>query len=171
MPQRAVAALSVPLDRAEAQGRYGSVIDLEIVHALAVDRCGDERGAFGHLTRALQLAASHGHLQSFLDEGEPLKSLLRRAVEAGVAPPYGRTVLAATGPARGGGMAGLRESLTRAERRVLARLPSDLTTAEIARELYVAPSTVRSHVKAIYRKLGVGKRGDAVDRARRLGLL
>ena len=170
-PEEAVAALSARLDQAEAQGRYGSVIDLEIVHSLALDRCGDERGAFTQLSKALQLAAPHGHLQSFLDEGEPMRNLLRRAVESGVAPPYGRAVLAAAGPARGGGMAGLRESLTGAERRVLARLPSDLTSAEIARELYVAPSTVRSHVKAIYRKLGVRKRRDAVDRARRLGLL
>lgn len=170
-PEEAVVALSAHLDQAEAQRRYGSVIDLEIVHALALDRCGDERGAFARLARALQLAAPHGHLQSFLDEGEPMKNLLRRAVESGVVPPYGRTVLTAAAPARGGGMEGLRESLTGAERRVLARLPSDLTSAEIARELYVAPSTVRSHVKAIYRKLGVGKRRDAVDRARRLGLL
>lgn len=171
MPEQAVAVLSPRLEQAEAQGRYGSLIDLEVVHSLALDRCGDERGAFARLSRALELAAPHGHLQSFLDEGEPLKNLLRRAVESGVSPPYGRTVLAAAGPARGSGMAGLRESLTGAERRVMAKLPSELTSAEIARELYVAPSTVRSHIKAIYRKLGVGNRSDAVDRARRLGLL
>jgi len=50
-------------------------------------------------------------------------------------------------------------------------LPSQRSFEEIARDLSVAHSTVKTHVRAIYSKLGVGSRRDAVDTARRHGLL
>jgi LuxR family maltose regulon positive regulatory protein len=53
---------------------------------------------------------------------------------------------------------------------VLRYLESRLTTSEIAKELYVSVNTVRTHTKAIYRKLGVGSRQDAVAEAHRLGI-
>ncbi|MEM9651552.1 MAG: LuxR C-terminal-related transcriptional regulator [Actinomycetota bacterium] len=49
-------------------------------------------------------------------------------------------------------------------------LRGDLTQREIADELYIAPSTVKTHIKSIYRKLGVSKRSYAVTRAAELGL-
>ena len=61
--------------------------------------------------------------------------------------------------------------LTERELAVLRLLPARLSNREIGRELYVSVNTVRSHVQAIYRKLGVGARAEAVARARELGLL
>jgi LuxR family maltose regulon positive regulatory protein len=61
--------------------------------------------------------------------------------------------------------------LTERELAVLRLLPTKLSTREIGRELYVSPNTVRSHVQAIYRKLGVSSRAEAVTQARQLGLL
>lgn len=61
--------------------------------------------------------------------------------------------------------------ITGAEARVLARLDSHLSLGEIAEQLYVSRNTVKSHAVAIYRKLGVSSRSDAVRAARRLGLL
>ena len=61
--------------------------------------------------------------------------------------------------------------LTERELAVLRLLPTKLSTREIARELYVSPNTVRSHVQAIYRKLQVNSRAEAVTQARQLGLL
>jgi LuxR family maltose regulon positive regulatory protein len=52
------------------------------------------------------------------------------------------------------------------ERTVLRLLAGDLSEREIADELYVSFNTVHSHVRAIYRKLGVTSRADAVARAR-----
>jgi LuxR family maltose regulon positive regulatory protein len=46
-----------------------------------------------------------------------------------------------------------------------------LGLAEIARRLYVSRNTVKTHLRCLYRKLGVGSRGDAIARARELGLL
>ncbi len=62
------------------------------------------------------------------------------------------------------------EPLTDRELAVARLLRGDLTQREIADELYVAPSTVKSHVKSIYRKLGVAKRSHAITRAAELGL-
>lgn len=54
---------------------------------------------------------------------------------------------------------------------MLRLLTSDLSTREIATQLFLSPNTVRLHTRAIYRKLGVNSRGDAVARATTLGLL
>ena len=62
-------------------------------------------------------------------------------------------------------------SLTSAELRVLRHLPSHLSCREIADCLYVSPNTVKTHVRGIYRKLGVSSRGHAVECARGAGLV
>jgi LuxR family maltose regulon positive regulatory protein len=62
-------------------------------------------------------------------------------------------------------------ALTAAELRVLPMLPTHLSSAEIAAELFVSPHTIRSQQASLYRKLGVSTRSQAVDRARQLGLL
>ena len=62
-------------------------------------------------------------------------------------------------------------ALTKAEMRVLQLLPTHLSLAEIAEELYTSRNTVKSQVAAIYRKLETTSRADAVSRARRAGLI
>lgn len=66
---------------------------------------------------------------------------------------------------------GSAEALTPAEQRVLEMLPTHLSLEEIAERLYVSRNTVKSHTVSIYRKLAVGRRGEAVERALSLGLL
>ncbi len=63
------------------------------------------------------------------------------------------------------------EDLTDRELAVLRYLPSQLPQRDIANELYVSLNTVKTHCKAIYRKLGVGDRKAAVQAARDLQLL
>jgi LuxR family maltose regulon positive regulatory protein len=46
-----------------------------------------------------------------------------------------------------------------------------MSTQEIAADLHVSVNTVKTHLKSLYRKLGVGRRTEAVRRARELGLL
>jgi len=58
------------------------------------------------------------------------------------------------------------EAPLRREREVLRMLSSGLSEREIGLELYVSFNTVHSHVKSVYRKLGVSSRADAVARAR-----
>ena len=61
--------------------------------------------------------------------------------------------------------------LTQREKCVLAYLATSMTAGEIADELYLSVNTVKTHLAAIYRKLGAGGRRDAVRRARELELL
>jgi ATP/maltotriose-dependent transcriptional regulator MalT len=61
--------------------------------------------------------------------------------------------------------------LSERELDVLRLLASSLSQREIAGELFVTFSTVKSHTRSIFRKLGVNRRADAVNRARELGLL
>ena len=61
-------------------------------------------------------------------------------------------------------------SITTAELRVLAYLPTHLSLGDIADRVFVSRNTVKSHVAAIYRKLGVVSRSEAVAAAERLGL-
>jgi LuxR family maltose regulon positive regulatory protein len=63
------------------------------------------------------------------------------------------------------------ESLTERELQVLRLLRTDLSAPEIADQLFVAVSTVRSHTKSIYGKLDVHGRAAAVARAEELGLV
>ena len=65
----------------------------------------------------------------------------------------------------------LDDPLSERELEVLTLLASGRTNAEIARDLFVALGTVKSHVNNVYRKLGVANRTEAVTRARELRLL
>ncbi|HYV15314.1 MAG TPA: helix-turn-helix transcriptional regulator [Conexibacter sp.] len=73
---------------------------------------------------------------------------------------------AAADSAFGGGWA-----LTTAELRVLQLLPTHLSYPDIARRLFVSPNTVKTHARAVYRKLDACSRAEAVRRARGAGLL
>jgi DNA-binding NarL/FixJ family response regulator len=60
--------------------------------------------------------------------------------------------------------------LSERQRGVLALMASGATNKEIAERLYLSPHTVKEHASALYRKLGVRNRAEAVQRAERLGL-
>jgi LuxR family transcriptional regulator, maltose regulon positive regulatory protein len=61
--------------------------------------------------------------------------------------------------------------LSPSELRVLRFLPTNLTRADIARELYISINTVNTHIRNVYSKLGAQNRSSAVERARELRLL
>jgi DNA-binding NarL/FixJ family response regulator len=57
------------------------------------------------------------------------------------------------------------------EREVVVLIAAGATNREIAQRLYLSPHTVKEHTSAIYRKLGVRNRAEAVRRAQRLGII
>jgi LuxR family maltose regulon positive regulatory protein len=63
------------------------------------------------------------------------------------------------------------EPLTESETRVLRYLPTHMGAPDIAAELCLSANTVRTHLRHLYRKLGVHSRREAVQRARAIGLL
>ncbi len=64
-----------------------------------------------------------------------------------------------------------RLGLTPAELRVLQHLPTHLSFREIAERLFVSTNTVKTQARAVYRKLDVSSRAEAVERAQQAGLL
>lgn len=104
---------------------------------------------------------------------EEVATLVRGCTDAGIAP----TLLAVA--QRSAGVAAsarnesrvLGEELTPKEFEVLRLLATRLSRREIGERLYVSLNTVKTHQRAVYRKLGVEHRGAAVSRARELGLL
>lgn len=63
------------------------------------------------------------------------------------------------------------EPITDREREVLRLLQGTLSLRDIGRELYLSPNTIKTHTRALYRKLGVSDRQDAVAKARELGIM
>jgi two-component system nitrate/nitrite response regulator NarL len=62
-------------------------------------------------------------------------------------------------------------TLSAREREVLGHIANGQTIPAMAKEMFLAPSTVKTHVQRLYEKLGVGDRGAAVAEAMRRGLL
>ena len=144
-----------------------------VVDALALDAAADHDGAYISLERALELAEPNGLRSSLLNFGRSLQPLLTRQLRRGTAH---RALVGELIDALDGGNGRPRatlvvEPLSPRERAVLRYLPTMMSNQEIAAELFVSVNTVKTHLKAIYRKLDVADRREAVRRARRLELL
>jgi len=187
------------LAAAEGQDRTGSSIKILIILALAREASGEVEAAILSLKRALTLAEPEGHVRIFAEHGTPMVRLLREALTRGVTPTYTTRLLTAskawgqqpqkpsahfnqpqnelkagsshTHPPIHSSTHPLVEPLSQRELEVLRLLTTELTGPEIARELVVALSTVRTHTKRIYSKLNVTNRRAAVKRAVELGLI
>ena len=141
-----------------------------LIAALASQATGRPTVASDHLERALELASVEACRQPFARAGLALQPLLERHLTLPTA--WGPLASELLGSIPGAGAAAtLTEPLSDREREVLRLLPTLLRTPEIAGELFVSINTVKTHVKSIYRKLGVSSRRDAVARGRELRLI
>jgi len=151
---------------------YGRLAELLILQAITFQTQGEQTLALAKLQEALDLAEPEGYIRLFVDEGEPMAQLLATAVNRGShSAVYAQTLLAILKQAEARLDSPLLDPLTGRELDVLRLLSADLSAPEIAAELTIAVSTVRSHNKNIYRKLNVHSRYEAVARARELKLL
>jgi LuxR family maltose regulon positive regulatory protein len=173
-PQAATNALAPVLAGPAATHRLWLVQGF-LLEAVARDALGDLPAAERALERALDLAEPDGLLWPFLVHPEARDLLERhpghRSTHAALIVEI-RNVLAGRGPpASGDEPEPLRNPLSTSETRILRYLPTNLTTPEIADELHLSVHTVKTHIRHLYDKLGSHRRGEAVERARALGLL
>jgi LuxR family transcriptional regulator, maltose regulon positive regulatory protein len=145
------------------------------VDAMARDAIHDESGALRAIERALDLAEPRGYSDPIIRHGAPVRSLLRRRIARGTAHRAFAgellAVLEQEPAARRSNGDPLLEPLSDRELAVLRFLPTMMSNAEIAGEMFVSVNTVKTHLKHIYRKLDVSERRDAVRRGRELHLL
>ena len=147
----------------------------QVTAAIAARRLGNAEQAGARLTFALALAEPHGMYRPFLDSGAAARSALTvliRPASQGAA--FAARILqrfeVSPGPS-GGQPASPAVPLTSSELAVLRFLPSHMTNQEIAEALFLSINTVKTHLRSVYRKLGVTTRRQAITRGGKLGLL
>jgi LuxR family maltose regulon positive regulatory protein len=158
-------------DILEAAAGHCSTRRLQVEHgllsAMAIAAT-EPRRAHEILHGALARAEPVGFHRTVVSQGPVLWKLLESLpADDAIADYIARLLDAAhhvVAPPETGGLDGLVDALSDRELTVLRYLSSQLSCTEIAQELYLSVNTVRSHVKAIYRKLGVNSRRDAVER-------
>jgi LuxR family maltose regulon positive regulatory protein len=175
-PAGAVATLGPSLDGSAPPLVAYQRLETLLLDAVARQRLGDLDRAAASLEHALQVAEPEGYRQVFWNLGEEVHALLLRQRDRGTAHPQLLTELLDRPTSSAASSAlpapvALAAPLTDREQAVLGFLDSDLSSRQIADELYVSVNTVRSQMRSIYRKLNVNRRGDALRRARRLRLL
>ena len=173
--REAIGLLERLQEAAKEGARIGSLIEILVLQALAHYGLGDIPAALIPLQQALTLAEPEGYVRIFIDEGPPMVALLEKAAKQATAPNYVRQLLTAFGKADdrlpvNQVLQVLIEPLSDRELDVLRLLGTDLNGPEIARELSVSLSTLRTHTQNIFSKLGVNNRRAAVRRAEELNL-
>jgi LuxR family transcriptional regulator, maltose regulon positive regulatory protein len=164
------------LDTADAAGRVGSIIEILVALSLAHEAKGDISAGLVSLKRALELAEPEGYLRVFVDEGEPMRNLLRHAASAGIASDYTNRLLAAFESSPSGStnapvdQSGLVEPLSDREIEILRLIAAGMTNQEIAAQLVVSISTIKTHINRTYRKLDVHSRTQALVKISELGI-
>ena len=174
----AVGLLERLLKAAEKGERTQSVIETLVLQALAHQAQGDIPLALAPLERALTLAGPESYVRIFVDEGEPMRNLLRHVAVGGIASTYTQRLLSAfdkkaqpvSAPVKAAA-ADLAEPLTVREVEVMRLIAAGMRNQEIADHLFISLSTVKRHIANAYGKMGVSHRTEAVAWANELHLL
>jgi LuxR family maltose regulon positive regulatory protein len=185
-PTAALQRLEPVLQRATAGQRWGHVIEIRLLQALAYQRLDEEPQTLAALSEAVRLGEPEGYLRIFVEEGEAMAALLCKLQEEQrkVGPTaYLDRVLAAfpkqsqmspslsKRSAKQSQSQPLQEPLSERELQVLQLLAKGAANQEIAQKLVITVDTVKRHMSHILAKLGVQNRVQAVKRAYELGLL
>lgn len=146
-----------------------TVVEARVLATMAADQQDDRAAARRQLGEALELAAATGITAPLLAYGRHVRRVLDTHREhlgdnAGEVLEILDRLQRPEGP-------DLIEGLTDREIQVLQHLPTLMSNAEIAAGLHLSVNTVKTHLKAVYRKLGVDGRRDAMLRGRQLELL
>jgi LuxR family maltose regulon positive regulatory protein len=169
------------LAEAQTWERTRSILEIQVLTALAHFAHKDLPHARQMLKETLATAQIEGYQRLFLDEGEALLPILQAILLDGLEEPLLTCVRSLVAALAGGevkqvtsphlSFAPLTEPLSPQEQRVLRLLATGRSNPEIARELIVSVNTVKTQVQSIYRKLNVKNRWEARDAAHQLKLL
>jgi LuxR family maltose regulon positive regulatory protein len=146
-----------------------TLVEANLLAALVAGGAGDDDLADRRVNDALALLHAFGIQAPFGHHAGRLAPRLRRsAAQPG---PYAGLAIDLVDRAGDTGEALVVDALTDRELEVLRRLPTLMSNVEIADDMNVSINTVKSHLKAVYRKLAVDGRRHAVLRGRELDLV
>jgi LuxR family maltose regulon positive regulatory protein len=155
-----------------------TLIEVLTLKVIALQVRGSAAAALTTLEECLGLAETEGYIRVFVDAGEIMRELLTTYLCTPdlLHKAYAQRLLDVFGDSSrstptADSKAGLAEPLTARELEVLHLISLGKTNQEIARQLIVAPGTVKAHTASIYRKLDVANRTEAAARARQIGIL
>lgn len=146
-------------------------LEAELLVAAGHDAAGG--GADAAVERAMRAGNASGWVSPFLGHLRRVTRLIER-VQVEQLHPALHAALHGGRPAKRAdtnGSSGGERTLTERELSLLALLPTHLSYAQMGARMYLSVNTVKSNLKSVYRKLGVGSRADAVEAATRAGLL
>jgi LuxR family transcriptional regulator, maltose regulon positive regulatory protein len=183
-PPIRMAAARLELAAGDPERALGTLGDTELpgvggveaaaLRAVAERALGREEESRASFAQALALGEAESIRRPLLDMGPPLRALLTEHLRHSASHRwFASDLLAALNGSEGRGEtpAELLDPLTERELEVLHYLPTMMSNADIAGELFVSVNTVKTHVKSIYRKLDATRRREAVRRARQLQLV
>jgi len=171
---RLLSRLQTPM---EAAGRWGSLVEVLVLQAIALDMQAGASSALAVLEQAVRLARPGGYMRVFLDEGKPLEALLKHASthwQDRDLLAYARRLLAAfadEGAPPAASQAPRPGVLSARELEVLRLMATGCSDREISEELVIALGTAKRHAANIFSKLDVRNRTEAVTKAGQMGLL
>lgn len=168
VPERSEARLRDWLEH--PGGRHPrTAVEATVLATIVAAQRGDHAQAEVRLRAAFELAHATGIMAPLLAHGEHLRLPVEQHLDRlGSSAQLGLDLLERLWHP---GACELVEPLTEREVEVLRRLPTLMSNVEIAEALHLSVNTVKTHLKALYRKLGVSSRREAVQRGRELELV
>ncbi len=180
LAETAVKIIEETISKTEQYWRNTFVVELNAFLAIALQAQGETRRACETLKNTLIAAEKEHFVRSIIDEGRPMLDLLREMEGQNMLPKYGERMAAVleeelktsrvlsqvSKPDQKNGI----EYLSERELEVLQLIAQGYTNQEIADRLFVAISTIKTHVGNIYAKMGVKSRVQAAARAREFNL-
>jgi len=173
-PAAALAAAQDVLNGTAPVIGYVTVVEANLLAALANRELGDQHAATAAAERALALAEADRLVLPFATTGslDVLEAMPRHATgHAALLTDILQILRGLPAAPRDEPSRAEREQLSPSELRVLRYLPTNLSRPEIASELSVSVNTVNTHIRNIYAKLQAQDRSSVVRRAREMRLL
>lgn len=186
----ATALLTPMRSGAERDQHFRHLVEILTVQSEALYANNQIAEADDMLSQAVKNAAQAGFMRIFAEESPAIRQRLLTLPILTVRSSWNSNVLAMlrnlerptrkaidvaehASPERntGAGKAALAEPLSQREEEVLTLINEGLANKDIAARMAVAPATVKAHIRNLYGKLGVGRRTEALAKARALGLL
>ncbi|HTN34460.1 MAG TPA: LuxR C-terminal-related transcriptional regulator [Marinobacter sp.] len=188
-PEQAQDILASLIPDAERDAHNRHLVEILLVYGESLAARKQDAEAREMLTRAVVKAREAGFMRLFAEESQSLRKLLLNLPELKTPGAWNRSILTMLReqkqkqaepvvsppplPVENSGKetSNLQEPLSQREMEVLALINEGFANKEIAARMDVAPATVKAHIRNLYGKLGVGRRTEALARARELGLL